>query len=351
MTKVGYVLHRPERGKIGSIRIQVLSMLPYLAQRGYTSQILFEPDFEDCTPRLNGLARTAKESGIDIVYFHKVYGGDALRVVDGLRRNGIKTVFGICDVVSDEMVESCDHSIAVSDYLKGEHSTSLQQKIQVLHDGIERQNISKMNYSNHYATRDNPIRAVLLTSAYLERLPLLTDLPGYVGVSVIGNYTGQNTRRNAGEDMGNFERINWQLASVFSELCDFDIGIIPIDINGSVNGNGLSTSTNRIEVNPLWKSANRLTQMMALGLPVIASPVPAYKQVVQGGVNGYIAETLDDWVNAFEKLRDPRIRERIGKEARESVIGEYSQLRRAKELCILFDNLMKEDSNLVGRPS
>jgi glycosyltransferase involved in cell wall biosynthesis len=50
------------------------------------------------------------------------------------------------------------------------------------------------------------------------------------------------------------------------------------------------------------KSAFKLIQYFAAGLPVIASPVGENVKVVKDGVNGFLAETGEEWLDALGKL-------------------------------------------------
>ena len=73
------------------------------------------------------------------------------------------------------------------------------------------------------------------------------------------------------------------------------------------------------------KCAYKLLQVMAAGKPVIASPVGANRQVVRHGVNGFLAETTEEWTDALRKLAaDPELRRRMGEEARRTVEEQYS---------------------------
>jgi glycosyltransferase involved in cell wall biosynthesis len=64
--------------------------------------------------------------------------------------------------------------------------------------------------------------------------------------------------------------------------------------------------------------------VMAAGKPVIASPVGANAQVVQHGVNGFLADTPTEWADALRRLEDPDLRRRMGEEARKTVEEQYS---------------------------
>jgi glycosyltransferase involved in cell wall biosynthesis len=57
---------------------------------------------------------------------------------------------------------------------------------------------------------------------------------------------------------------------------------------------------------------------------VIASPVGANAQVVQHGVNGFLADSPEEWADALRRLEEPDLRRRMGAEARKTVEDQYS---------------------------
>jgi hypothetical protein len=59
------------------------------------------------------------------------------------------------------------------------------------------------------------------------------------------------------------------------------------------------------------KSENRLTAMLALGLPVVASPVPSYHRLAQEFSAVKIAYTPDQFISAVRELGDPQIRKTV----------------------------------------
>src|SRR5439155_555018 len=121
--------------------------------------------------------------------------------------------------------------------------------------------------------------------------------------------------------------------TVWRELVTFDLAIIPWDMRRwAINDPPLELIRS--------KSANRLTQLMATGLPVIASPVPSYIPIIEQGVNGFIASNRQEWERCFELLRDPVTRERIGRNARKAVLERYSADAQADLLAMLFNELL-----------
>jgi glycosyltransferase involved in cell wall biosynthesis len=104
------------------------------------------------------------------------------------------------------------------------------------------------------------------------------------------------------------ESFRWTEDSEVARIAEFDVGIMPLTDTPWERG----------------KCAYKLLQVMAAGRPVIASPVGANRQVVRHGVNGFLAETTDEWAEALHKLGDPALRQRMGAEARKTVEEQYS---------------------------
>jgi glycosyltransferase involved in cell wall biosynthesis len=103
--------------------------------------------------------------------------------------------------------------------------------------------------------------------------------------------------------------IDWQLADEFGYFAQFDIGIMPLTDSPFARG----------------KCAFKIIQCLAAGLPVVASPVGANREVVEHGRNGYLAATQDDWHSMLRQLvDDPEMRRRMGESGRDLVQRLYS---------------------------
>jgi len=70
----------------------------------------------------------------------------------------------------------------------------------------------------------------------------------------------------------------------------------------------------------LWyegKSALRVGIGMAMGIPVVASPVGEQKYVIKHGVNGFLADSEEEWYRYLKLLiEDDELRRKLGKEGR-----------------------------------
>jgi len=97
----------------------------------------------------------------------------------------------------------------------------------------------------------------------------------------------------------------------------FDVGVMPL-------------------IDAPWergKCGYKLIQYMAAGIPVVASPVGANIDIVDHGVNGYLARSKDEWLHFLRLLvRDPELRQSMGKAGRSKVEQRYSLKMAAPKL-------------------
>lgn len=73
------------------------------------------------------------------------------------------------------------------------------------------------------------------------------------------------------------------------------------------------------------KCGLKILQYMAAGLPVVANPVGIHMTLVEHGVNGFLAGTQNEWIDAVGRLRtDADLRRRMGSAGRRVVRTRYS---------------------------
>ncbi|MFT5369858.1 MAG: glycosyltransferase involved in cell wall biosynthesis, partial [Candidatus Latescibacterota bacterium] len=74
-------------------------------------------------------------------------------------------------------------------------------------------------------------------------------------------------------------------------------------------------------------------QYMALGLPVVASPVEINREIVDDGENGFWADTSDDWVRCLSRLiEDVDLRQRMGQAGRKKMERDFSLQQSSQRL-------------------
>jgi len=106
-----------------------------------------------------------------------------------------------------------------------------------------------------------------------------------------------------------FEPWPWAEETEADTLRRVDIGIMPLPDSPFERG----------------KCGYKLIQYMACGLPVIASPVGVNAEIVEHGVNGFLARSDAEWAEAIRRLADdPGLRAAMGAEGRSRVERRYS---------------------------
>lgn len=105
------------------------------------------------------------------------------------------------------------------------------------------------------------------------------------------------------------DNLPWAESTEVSDIQKMDVGVMPLEDTPWARG----------------KCGYKLIQYMACGLPVVASPVGVNAEIVEHGVNGFLAQTQDEWRAALGALlRDPDLRRRMGSAGRRKIEAEYS---------------------------
>ncbi len=103
----------------------------------------------------------------------------------------------------------------------------------------------------------------------------------------------------------------------------FDMGIMPLHDGPFERG----------------KCGYKLVQYMAAGLPVVASPVGVNRQIVEHQINGYLAHSTEEWLNAFRLLKqDIHQRYQMGQAGRRKAEEKYNLQVTAPKLLSLLSN-------------
>jgi glycosyltransferase involved in cell wall biosynthesis len=101
----------------------------------------------------------------------------------------------------------------------------------------------------------------------------------------------------------------WTLAGETTDLAAMDIGVYPLPDEEWVLG----------------KSGLKALQYMGVGVPVVASRIGAACDFIRDGVNGYLAGSIDEWIERLSRLIvDPSLRAKVGREGRATVEERFS---------------------------
>jgi len=141
-------------------------------------------------------------------------------------------------------------------------------------------------------------------------------------------FVGANARDVA---WPNAEARPWSLMDEVSEVQRLSVGIMPMPKDDT-----------KIGPAPGWmrgKCGLKGLIYMACGVPCVASPFGAALEFIEHNKNGLFANTTDEWLKAFDQLRDPVERQRLGEAGRRTVEQRYSLKTAGPRLCDILESL------------
>ncbi len=169
-------------------------------------------------------------------------------------------------------------------------------------DEYKRHNVPKQNgkITIGWSGSITTIKHFKLAEAFLKKIK---DKYGdRIEIKVIGNANYRN-------DALKIKSINWNKEAEIKELSTFDIGIMPLPDDEWSKG----------------KCGLKGLQYMALSIPTIMSPVGVNTEIINHGVNGFLASNEDEWFEIICRLiDDENLRKRVGDEGRKTVVERYS---------------------------
>jgi len=115
----------------------------------------------------------------------------------------------------------------------------------------------------------------------------------------------------------------WSLDREVPELQHFSFGIMPLPREDWVKG----------------KCALKALQYLACGIPCVATPFGAVRDILRDGENGVFADSPVAWHEAFDRLRDPALRQELGTAGRATVEDGYALDKAAPRMLELLETI------------
>ncbi len=137
-------------------------------------------------------------------------------------------------------------------------------------------------------------------------IPFLKELKAKYGDRIYFKIIGDGTLSIPGLDI---KVVKWDSETEVKDLLEIDIGIMPLPDDVWSKG----------------KCGLKSLEYMSLGISPVISPVGVNTEIVQDGVNGFLATTQQEWIDKISALiESPELRKKIGENARQTVVDKYS---------------------------
>jgi len=122
-----------------------------------------------------------------------------------------------------------------------------------------------------------------------------------------------------------FQYIEWSAEKEVDDLCNIDIGIMPLPNDEWAKG----------------KCGLKGLQYMALEIPTVMSAVGVNTEIIQDGKNGLLARNNTEWIEKLSLLINNKdLRNKLGKEGRKTVETKYSVKANKEKYKKIIDSLL-----------
>jgi len=190
--------------------------------------------------------------------------------------------------ILEKTKELCDYIVCSSTELGKEEAKIYPSKIVIIKDPVE-------DFPIKHNTEADPEKLSVVWSGMGGNAPWIQQILKPVIESLNMNYVEISNRPEA--------TIQWDIKTWYFYMAECDICICP-------------------QIHWLFptKSNVKVTTAMSLGLPVLASPITSYLEIIKNGKNGYICHNFEDWMIYLDSLKSKQIRQSISKKSEKSLI-------------------------------
>jgi glycosyltransferase involved in cell wall biosynthesis len=204
------------------------------------------------------------------------------------------------------IISYCDLIIAGNEYLK-EYATKFYQNIVIIPTTIDLNEYSRVEVTKSKEGVCIGWSGSFSTIKHFESsLEALRIVKKKYGNRVYFKVIGDGNYRNEELDIVG---LPWRKDSEISDLCEIDVGIMSLPDDAWSKG----------------KCGLKGLQYMALEIPTVMSPVGVNSDIIQDGENGFLAGSVEEWVDKLSLLiESDELRRRLGKAGRKTVEDQYS---------------------------
>ncbi len=198
------------------------------------------------------------------------------------------------------------HLISCGNEYLASFSRTFNQNVRIVPTTIDTDFYQTLFQSNPQTIIIGWSGSVTTIKYFIFAIPVLTALKKKYGEKIAFKVIGDGAYVN---NELNIKGIPWVRESELEDLAEITIGIMPLPDDPWTRG----------------KCGLKGLQYMALGIPTIMSSVGVNKEIIQDGVNGFLGETMEAWVEKISLLvEDADLRIEMGRQGRKTVEERFS---------------------------
>jgi glycosyltransferase involved in cell wall biosynthesis len=251
-------------------------------------------------------------AGLDVVVFQRASGAEAEELAHALRAVGTRTVYATGELDTTRMPEVVDRVVVASEGLV-DRTGGPSDKVSVIESPVETPPSMCKEYSRPPSGAS--IRVVWVGNP--ENLHLLGPVREALRSSALAEFELITISRGPGVTF------QWNRNRVWKQLLQCDVAVLPSNDSDWYRS----------------KPNTRMTMLKALGLPIVASPLPSHLATLTHGRGCYFAKDVDEWVDSLRSLSDFERRRDMGLAERDEILAKYGLESIGGRWLELFDSL------------
>lgn len=223
---------------------------------------------------------------------------------------------------TSKIIELCDIIFAGNQYL-ADYASKFNDNVKIVPTTIDTDEYIKQTVNKSDKICIGWSGSITTIQHFEYAIPFLKELKNKFGNLIEFKVIGDANYVN--EELS-IKGMAWNKETEIRDLSTFDIGIMPLPDDEWANG----------------KCGLKGLQYMALEIPTIMSPVGVNSEIINDGVNGFLASDINEWVDKISLLvESEKLRIEIGINARKTVEDNYS-VKANKQLYLeFFNNLFR----------
>lgn len=211
---------------------------------------------------------------------------------------------------------------AGNNYL-GNYAKQFNKQVKIIPTTIDTEFHKRITpYTNNHKICIGWSGSITTIKHFEQAIPFLKKIKQKYGEKVYFKVMGDSSYKNKELDIIG---ISWSIDNEVPIISTFDIGIMPLPNDQWVKG----------------KCGLKGLSYMALEVPTIMSRIGVNTEIIEDGVNGFLADTEEEWMNKISQLIDSfELRKKLGENARKTVLERYSTIAQQHNYLNSFNELL-----------
>lgn len=231
-----------------------------------------------------------------------------------------------------KILKICEHVITCNEYL-ADYAKKYNKNVTVIHTPINTDKFIPRAGDCNNLNQNITIGWIgsHTTAVYLEELRNVfykLSMKYKFNLKIVG--AGKNDLKIPDITVIN---LDWNLKDEIEQFQSLDIGVYPLPENEWILG----------------KTGFKTIQYMSVSIPCVASNLGANKDIIEDGVNGFLAKTEDEWSQKLASLiENAELRKKIGLAGRRTVEKNYSLKINAPRFLEVIQKVYNKKTDIVN---